>query len=194
MTTTSSAYDKVVICSGHIVDAPDRKEARSPETKAEAVRAKMAIQLAKWEIGARDLAICGGACGADILFGEETLRRGAQLRLLLAQEIDAFIRNSVQHAGEHWVRRFHALCGQAKVEILPRDPSGPPNDISIYGRNNLWIIETARTAATDPHQIHALLVWDEKPTGDGPGGTSDFQKKVCQLGASLEIINPTKLP
>jgi len=194
MTPTSSSYDKVVICSGHMIDAPDRKEARFPETKAEAVRAKIAIQLAKWEIGARDLAICGGACGADILFGEETLRRGAQLRLLLAQEIDAFIRNSVQHAGEHWVRRFHALCSSAKVEILPKDPTQGSDDISIYARTNLWIIETARAAAAAPHRIYALLVWDEEPTGDGPGGTSDFQKKVCQLGASLEIINPTKLP
>ena len=194
MTTTSSAYDKVVICSGHMIDAPDRKEARFPETKAEAVRAKMAIQLAHWDIGPRDLAICGGACGADILFGEETLQRGARLRLLLAQEIDAFVRNSVQHAGEDWVRRFHSLCSQANVEILPQAEKRAPNDISIYARTNLWIIDTAVAAATDPHQIYALLVWDEKPTGDGPGGTSDFQKKVCQLGASLEIINPTKLP
>ena len=29
--------------------------------------------------------------------------------------------------------------------------------------------------------IHALLVWDEKPTGDG-------------LGGLIEIINPTTLP
>ena len=40
----------------------------------------------------------------------------------------------------------------------------------------------------------ALIVWDEKPRGDGPGGTSDFQQKVCHLGGQVEIINPTKLP
>ena len=52
----------------------------------------------------------------------------------------------------------------------------------------------ARREAGDPRKIHALLVWDEKPTGDGPGGTSDFQEKVCHLGGHLEIINPTRLP
>jgi hypothetical protein len=194
MTPTTSSYDKVVICSGHMIDAPDRKEARFPATKAEAARAKIASQLAKWEIGPGNLAICGGACGADILFGEETLRRGAELRLLLAQDVDAFVQNSVQHAGKDWVRRFHALCSRAKIEILPQNLQRATDDTSIYARANLWIIETARAAAKDPHRIYALLIWDEKPTGDGPGGTSDFQKKVCQLGASLEIINPTKLP
>ncbi len=42
-------------------------------------------------------------------------------------------------------------------------------------------------------KIHALLVWDEKPTGDGPGGTSDFQGRVKNLGGLIEIINATKL-
>ena len=91
--------------------------------KQKSVRAKIAQQLAQWEIGAGDLAVCGGACGADILFAEECLRRGAQLRLLLAQETDDFVRDSVRHAGEDWVRRFHAACERrADVEILPEEP------------------------------------------------------------------------
>ena len=190
MTTTSSAYDKIVVCSGHMIDAPDRKEARFPETKVEGVRAKIAVQLANWEIGARDLAICGGACGADILFAEETLRRGAQLRLLLAEEVDAFVRNSVQHAGEPWVRRFHALCSLAtKVEILPQDLMQVPSDISIYARTNLWIIQTAAAAATDPHRIYALLVWDKNSTGDGPGS----ERRFAETAVETIIINPLTL-
>ena len=129
-----------------------------------------------------------------MLFAEECLRRGAQIRLLLAQKVEDFVRASVHHAGDDWVRRFDALRAQAQVEILPEEADTVPNDISIYARTNLWIIETARVEAGDPRRIYALLVWDEKPTGDGPGGTSDFQEKVCHLGASLEIINPTTLP
>jgi hypothetical protein len=191
---TSRRFDKVIVCSGHMIDAPGRKEPRFPESKAELVREKIAWQLAQWKIGPRDLSICGGACGADIIFAEECLKRGAQLRLLLAQKVEDFVRASVRHAGEHWVRRFDVLRERAEVEILPQEPGSSPNDISIYARTNLWIIEAARTVAAEASRIYALLVWDEKPTGDGPGGTSDFQKKVCQLGATLEIINPTKLP
>lgn len=177
-----------------MIDAPERKTPRFPPEKAEAVRQKIAAQLARWEIGAGDLAICGGACGSDILFAEECQRRGARIRLLLAQPAEDFVRDSVRHAGEDWVRRFHALHAQAEVEVLPRSAGSLPNDESIYGQTNLWMIETARREVKDPKRIYALLVWDEKPTGNGPGGTSDFQQKICRLGAQLEIINPTTMP
>jgi hypothetical protein len=190
----SGRFGKVIICSGHMIDAPDRKIPRFPASKASAVRAEIARQLDYWNTAPNDLAICGGACGADILFAEECVRRGAQIRLLLAQKVEDFVRASVRHGGDDWVRRFDALRAQAQVEILPEKAATVPNDTSIYARTNLWIIETARVEARDPRRIYALLVWDEKPTGDGPGGTSDFQQKVCDLGASLEIINPTKLP
>jgi tetratricopeptide (TPR) repeat protein len=189
----SAHFHKVVICGGHMIDAPDRKTPRFPKAKAEAVRAKIAQQLEQWEIGAGDLAVCGGACGADILFAEECLRRGAQLRLLLAQEIDDFVRDSVRHAGSDWVQRFHALCEKAEVATQPERLGKEPNDVSIYARTNLWIINTARVEAADSGKIRALLVWDEKPTGGGPGGTSDFEQKVRNLGGLVEIINPTKL-
>jgi hypothetical protein len=191
---SSARFDKIAICSGHMIDAPDRKTPRFPKEKAESVRAKIAQHLEQWEIGANDLAVCGGACGADILFAEECLRRNAQLRLLLAQEIGDFVRDSVQHAGHDWVQRFHALCEKAEVATQPERLDKAPDDVSIYARTNLWIINTARVEAADSGKIRALLVWDEKPTGDGPGGTSDFEQKVRDLGGLVEIINPTKLP
>ncbi len=44
----SARFDKVVICSGHMIDKPDRKTPRFPAGKAEAVRAKIAQQLEQW--------------------------------------------------------------------------------------------------------------------------------------------------
>jgi hypothetical protein len=176
-----------------MIDAPDRQAPRFPVSKAEAVRTKIAHQLEQWSIGERDLAICSGASGADILFGEESLRRGAHLRLLLAQEMDLFVRDSVENAGSDWVRRFHALVAQAEVETLPQVSEKDDGELSIYARTNLWIINTARAEAGDSAKIFALLVWDEKPTGDGPGGTSDFAERVRDLGGAVEIINPTTL-
>lgn len=187
-------FDKIALCSGHMIDTPDRPAPRFPERKADAVRARIAQQLEQWKIGPGDLAICGGACGADILFAEECVARGAQLRLLLAQEVDAFVGDSVRRAGNDWVRRFHALRDKAEAAIQPERLGQAPNDVSIYARTNLWMINTARVEAIDPGKIFALLVWDEKPAGDGPGGTSDFRQKICLLGGQVEIINPTKIP
>lgn len=176
-----------------MIDATDRATPRFPAHKAEAVRAAINAQLAQWKIGQDDLALCGGACGADIIFAEEALGRGARLRLLLAQEANAFIRDSVARAGSDWVRRFETLCERAEVAVLPEQAPDLPNELSIYARTNLWIIATARAAAPVPDRLHALLVWDEQPTGDGPGGTSDFESRVRDLGGQIAIINPTKI-
>jgi tetratricopeptide (TPR) repeat protein len=189
----SARFDKIAICSGHMIDAPTRKSPRFPEAKTEAVRARIAAQLDQWKIGAGDLAICGGACGGDILFAEECLLRGASIRLLLAQDVPDFVRDSVQHAGNDWVRRFYALREKAEVAIQPARLGPAPHHVSIYARTNLWIINSARVEAADSAKIHALLVWDEKRAGDGPGGTADFEARVRDLGSFLEIINPTTL-
>jgi hypothetical protein len=190
----SARFDKIVVCSGHMIDTPDRRTPRFPAAKAEAVRTEIAKRLAQWGVHAGDLAVCGGACGADILFAEECQRRGAKIRLLLTQEVEGFVRDSVQHAGSDWVQRFQALRQSAELATQSERLGKTPPDLSIYARNNLWIINTAWIEGADSAKIHALLVWDRKPTGDGLGGTSDFAAKVRDLGALLEIIDPTTLP
>ncbi len=187
-------FGNVIIGSGHMIDAADRKLPRFPASKTEPVRAAIARQLEVWKIGPDDLAICGGANGADILFAEECLRRGTSLRLLLAQTVEDFVRDSVERAGNDWVERFHRLCQKADVATLPESTDRDAKDLSIYERANLWIVATAREEVAEPGRLYAVLVWDEKPTGDGPGGTSDFETRVRDLGGAIAIINPTTLP
>jgi tetratricopeptide (TPR) repeat protein len=195
-------FKRVVICSGHMIDKPDRSEPRFPKEKEAAVKAQISRQLEAWQIGPGDLAISGGARGADILFAEESLRRGARVRLLLAKDVDEFVEGSVRLNGSDWVQRFHELRTKCEVATQPERLGDIPRPeesasasqfIDVYARNNLWIINTARVEAPGSETIFALLVWDEKPTGDGPGGTSDFEARVRQLGGHREIINPTKL-
>ena len=189
---------KVAICSGHMIDKPGRSEPRFPREKEAAVRAGIATQLAAWEIGSGDLAVCSGARGADILFAEECLARGARVRLLLAKEVDEFVEASVRLEDSDWVDRFHALRERCEVAILGETPgAGGGGDASqatdVYARTNLWIIDTARMEAPGAEAIFAILVWDEKPAGAGPGGTSDFASRVRALGGEIAIINPTRL-
>ncbi len=193
---------KVVICSGHMIDEPGRPEPRFPREKERAVRAEIARQIAAWGIGAGDLAVCSGARGADILFAEECLARGVRVQLLLAKAVEDFVKSSVRLTNSDWVERFHALRKQCAVatlveqrdETFPPEPGeGAPPTGDVYARTNLWIIGAARAAARGRKAIYALLVWDEKPTGDGPGGTSDFANRVRALGGTVAIINPTRL-
>lgn len=189
-------FKKVVIASGHMIDKPDRSEERFPPRKADAVGERIAKQLDAWSVGAGDLGICGAARGADILFAELCADRGAEVWLFLALPENEFLEESVRLPDSDWETRFFALRDRETVKTFQQMDrlKSPPKGTSVFSRSNLWMINTARVEANDPKNLYAVLVWDEKPTGDGPGGTSDFAARVKQLGGRLApIINPTKL-
>ncbi|MGH9874769.1 MAG: tetratricopeptide repeat-containing protein [Pyrinomonadaceae bacterium] len=188
-------FKRVVIASGHMIDSPDRATERFPPSKEAAVRECIAKQLETWAVGAGDLAICGGARGADILFAELCAERGAEVWLYLALSEGDFLDASVRLPNSDWEDRYFKLRDRGvKVEVQGDRLKAPPKGTSVFARNNLWMINTARVEANDPKNLYALLVWDEKPTGDGPGGTSDFAARVRKLGGRLgPIINPTRL-
>ncbi|HXU37714.1 MAG TPA: tetratricopeptide repeat protein [Blastocatellia bacterium] len=189
-------FKKVLVFSGHMIDKPERPEERFPPRKEGEVRDLIAKQLESWGIGKSDLAICGGARGGDILFAELCADRGAEVWLLFALPENEFLEESVRLADSDWETRFFALRERESVKIFQQADrlKSPPKGTSAFARNNLWMINTARVEADDPKNIYGLMVWDEKPTGDGPGGTSDFAARVKRLGGHLApIINPTKL-
>jgi len=189
-------FKRVVIASGHMIDAPDRPDERFPPRKEGAVRERIAQQLETWSVGAGDLAICGAARGADLLFGELCADRGAEVWLYLALPEEEFLEASVRLPNSDWEERYFKLRDREGVKVFLQGDrlKSPPKGTSVFARNNLWMINTARVEANDPKNLYAVLVWDEKPTGDGPGGTSDFAVRVKKLGGRLApIINPTKL-
>jgi hypothetical protein len=193
-------FDKVLLASGHMTDAPDRVGKgggeRFPERKVNAVRDAVAKQLDEWGVGAGDLAVCGGARGADIIFAELCADRGAEVWMFLPLPEDEFVEESVRSPGTDWERRFRELRGRESVKTFRHcdSPELPPGEDSVFARNNLRMIDAARAEVRGPENLYALLVWDEQPTGDGPGGTSDFAARVKRLGGHLgDIINPTKL-
>ena len=101
-------FKKVAVFSGHMIDTPalDRPGERFPPRKEDAVRERIATQLEKWEVGAGDLAICGGARGADILFAELCADRGAEVWLFLALPESEFLDESVRLPDSDWEQRF----------------------------------------------------------------------------------------
>jgi tetratricopeptide (TPR) repeat protein len=194
VTKPAARFNKVVVFSGHMIDEPDRKEKRFPPEKEDMVRAALTKQLDAWGIGEGDVAMCGGARGGDILLAELCAERQAHVRLFVPLPEAQFLEKSVRLPGSNWEARYFELRKhpQAETCFQPERLGTPPHGLSEFARNNLWIINTARVEAKSDN-LYALLVWDEKLTGDGPGGTSDFAEKVKQLGGRLHIINPTLL-
>jgi hypothetical protein len=183
---------RVVLCSGHLIDAPGRKVPRFPANLEARVRALIAEQLDAWAVGRDDVCLSGGARGADMLFAEECLQRGATVRLLIALPDTEFIARSVRVPGTDYEQRYHALRQACETQFQHEQLGPLPEAMDVFSRNNIWLIDTARQM-TAPQQIYALLVWDEQPTGDGPGGTSDFVARIRGGGGHTAIINPTRL-
>src|SRR5918912_4249585 len=99
-------FKKVLVASGHMIDAPDRIEKglgeRFPPRKEAAVRERLDKQLEVWKVGPGDLAICGGARGTDLLFAELCAERGAEVWLFLALPEKQFLEESVRLPDSDW--------------------------------------------------------------------------------------------
>jgi hypothetical protein len=103
-----------------------------------------------------------------------------------------FIQQSVRLPGSDWEARYRALRARCETRFQHEALGPPVPGENVFARNNVWCLDTARSLVS-PDRVNALLVWDEKPTGDGPGGTSDFAARVRRGGGEVAIVNPTRL-
>jgi class 3 adenylate cyclase len=95
-----------------VVYAGDRPGPRfSPEQEpalAAAIRAKLEAQESHIGVG-------GLAAGADILFAEALLARGADLHVVLAFTTEMFVAEAVAPYGADWVERFNRCVAKART-------------------------------------------------------------------------------
>lgn len=116
---------KVLLFSGHMIDTPGRREARFPANKEPIAANAIAEMLIRIDAGPADLAICGGACGGDLLFAEASIRRGSRLELYIPFDESTFLAKSVDFADANWHSRFLAAKSQATHIGWIRRNSGP---------------------------------------------------------------------
>ncbi|MET0648293.1 MAG: tetratricopeptide repeat-containing protein [Pyrinomonadaceae bacterium] len=201
--------ERVLIFTGHMIDAPGREQQRFPADKEDAARQKIK-EAVEAELKSDDgvaFGIAGGASGGDILFHEVCEELGVKTWLYLALEPGLYVKASVRKAGGNWVERFRRLHKRLEAQEAVRVLSGladepadeaeylpawlrSKKDYNIWQRNNLWMLHNALAAGGD-HCVTLIALWDEAPTGDGPGGTSDLVAKVERRGAKTVVI-PTK--
>ncbi len=198
---------RVLIFTGHMIDAPGRKTPRFPKEKEPEARQKIK-EAVEAELKSGDgvaYGIAGGASGGDILFQEVCEELGIPTHLYLALPSPLYVKASVAPAGPDWVERFRKLnerlSGEEKVRVLSELSEEPADkaeylpawlrskrDYNIWQRNNLWMLHNALAAGGDDC-VTLIALWDREPTGDGPGGTSDLVAKVERRGAKTVVID-----
>jgi len=181
---------KVLLFSGHMIDAPDRAEPRFPPDKEGIAAQAIAATLESLGAGPEDLAICGGACGGDLLFAEATLARGAALELYLPFGEAVFLEKSVTFADADWHARFDQAKSRAVLHVLPFELGANPPGEDPYARNNLWMLESAMRFG--PEKVDFICLWNGKQ-GDGPGGTRHLMQEVQRRAGRIHWLDTTKL-
>lgn len=193
---------RVVLFTGHMVDAPNRaaEKMRFPRTaKAEATARALIEKALRDEMAAPEgvsLGIAGGACGADILFHETCASLGIPTRLYLALPQDRFQVESVQHGGPEWVERYRALCGQLPTRVLQDDKALPrwladKTDYDVWRRNNLWMMFNA--LAIYPKNLTLIALYNPERESDGPGGTAHLVQTAKKWGFKPVELDGRKL-
>jgi hypothetical protein len=198
VTEVASVAKRVLLFTGHMIDAPGRAEPRFPPDKADVAKQKIAEAVAAEQQVAGGIAygIAGCASGGDILFHQVCEAMNIPTRIFLALPREDYIRESVAPAGPQWIEEFNRLVKARPVRVmcqskdLPRWLQDKP-DYNIWQRNNLWNLHNALAAAGGDN-VTLIALWNGA-TGDGAGGTADMVQKAQERGAKTIILDTKKI-
>ena len=174
---------RVILFSGHMVDAPGRATPRFPPALVPEAAQRIAAALAALDAGPADLGLTQGAAGGDLLFAEAAQARGMALQFLQPFAEAEFIERSVRPVcdGDDWVARYRAVAARLAnpPQVIPAPTAGaaPPCDArdNPFERCNRWLLDTA--LARGGEQVWLLCLWDGQG-GDGAGGTAHMVGEV----------------
>jgi len=182
--------DRVVLFTGHMVDARDRNPERMrfpPTPRAETTARGLIEEALRAEAaaGGKLVGIAGGACGGDILFHEVCQALGIRTELMLALPRDRFEVTSVQRGGPDWIERYRALCKRLDPPSLQDSEALPDwladkSGYDIWQRNNLWMM--FRAMATAAPNLTLLALFNPERDPDGPGGTAHMVATAQKYG------------
>ena len=198
VTEVAAAATRVLLFTGHMIDAPGRAEPRFPPDKVEIAKQKIAEAVAAEQqvAGGIVYGIAGCASGGDILFHQVCEAMNIPTHIFLAVPRELYIRESVAQAGPQWIEEFNRLVRARPVRVmceskdLPRWLQDKP-DYNIWQRNNLWNLHNA-LAAAGGENVTLIALWNGA-TGDGAGGTADMVQKAQERGAKTIILDTKKL-
>lgn len=147
---------------GHMISV-DGAPSRFPQSELSEIESQIAKFLEDHHVGA---GYGGLACGADILFAEALLDRGAELHVVIPFQIDDFVDTSVRRAGGDWLRRFDK-CRERASSLTHATEDECLGDESLFalGSDVAMGMANSRQHVTGL-PLRQILVWDgEKARG-----------------------------
>ena len=193
------ANPRVILFTGHRIDAPGRETPRFPPGKEDQARTLIAEAVSQEKDNATGglLGISGAASGGDILFHEVCEELGIPTQAYLVIPKNDYIKASVADAGPEWVERFNRLLERDtsdELRVLSETAELPrwlrsKRGYSIWQRSNLWMLHNALAISED--NVTLIALWNGQ-TGDGPGGTEDMVRRAQDRGAKFIHLDARK--
>jgi class 3 adenylate cyclase len=161
----------VIHYSGHIISAPGKK-GRFESHEEAGVKQKIEELLELHSVGSGYGSL---AAGADILFAEALLARGAVLHIVLPFAIPHFLERSVETAGEGWVERFHACLNAAKTVRYATEDTFL-DDESLFSYSSQLAMGLAVLSARHMQApILQIALWDGEARSGIAGTVADMK-------------------
>lgn len=161
---------KVVAFTGQAIDAVDGIAPCFPPVLEAAVAQRIAAELDAMDA---EVGFSSAGAGAELLFVEAMLDRGAQVHVFLPFCLDDFIAHRVAYAGGHWERRLRNACKLATSVTYATEEAYLGHDELL--RFNQHLIHGAVRSYADANLCEPSLlgVWDYAAAG-GAGSVADF--------------------
>ena len=157
----------VIVFAGHMIDTTDRKASRFPAMLEQQVSDRIRAELDEMDA---QLGYSSAASGADMLFVEAMLDRGAEVNIVLPFCKSDFVRKSVEFAGGQWVRRFENVLRLANsVSYVTRQPHLGHD--SLFQMCNRIVIGKAVQRADHINSDVQLLTLRDRSSESLVGGT-----------------------
>jgi class 3 adenylate cyclase len=176
---------RVAVFTGHMIDAPGRAQARFPAHLESAVAAAIARAVEQNDLG---FGYCAAACGADILFAEQMLERGAELDIVLPFQREDFIATSVAFAGGHWVARFERVLARAASVSYGVEESHLGDDV-LYAYAAELTVGLAALRAAQLETEAVLLAVAEPDDAGHIGGTAGNVRRWQAQGRRAAVVD-----
>jgi len=136
--------------------APGRFPAEAEQGVADRIDAELTRDTPRYAYGSL-------ASGADIMWAEALLARGAELHIVLPFVRDAFIQSSVASSGPGWVERFDRCLDAAFNVTYATDNAFVPDDALFRYAGELAMGLALLRARYLDADVRQLAVWDGKP-------------------------------
>ncbi|MEP7061891.1 MAG: adenylate/guanylate cyclase domain-containing protein [Betaproteobacteria bacterium] len=174
---------------GHMIDAPANGEPRFPPVLVPAVDAAIRARLAGFN---HPIAYTSAACGADLIFIEAALERGAEVNIVLPFDGEDFARTSVAIGGDGWRERFERALRQATRVIMATEEGHLGDDV-LYEYAATLLEGLAMLRASQLHATPLLLAVIDAASEERIGGTRASFERWRRNAGMLEVIDLREL-